>query len=184
MICNLVIPTAVCWIHLFCIHSHQYLCYSVHLQVSKVEEYWSWLEDKFIPYLYPGQWYNGNPNYTLGMVADSEPSKIISMARLRLLRIKKGQLNFFLCCKSVVNLTTRANGELYRTSPVVTRLPSITHVGQYECLGINQQSETILFYSNTGDDSPLLIWLRFSEPFVHRLIGKYTYFGLCGKHTE
>ncbi|XP_065066412.1 uncharacterized protein LOC135692255 [Rhopilema esculentum] len=57
-------------------------------QVTRVEQYWSWIEDKFIPYLFPGTWYNGDP-YMVRFVADTEPSKIISMARMRQLRVKK-----------------------------------------------------------------------------------------------
>eukprot|EP00794_Sanderia_malayensis_P008930 gene8930-9882_t len=70
--------------------------------VSKVEDYWSWLDNTFIPYLYPGKWYNGNPNWTHGFVADTEPSKIISMARMRQLRVKKNKCTIHPMFKDLV----------------------------------------------------------------------------------
>ena len=58
-----------------------------------MEQYWSWIENKFIPYLFPASWYNGDP-YMARFVADTEPSKIISMARMRQLRVKKSKFLF------------------------------------------------------------------------------------------
>ena len=65
---------------------------SLVLQVTRVEEYYNWLENTFIPYLYPGKWYNGDP-YKKQFVADNEPSRIISMARMRQLRVKRSKFS-------------------------------------------------------------------------------------------
>ena len=62
--------------------------------MTRVEEYWKWIDKTFIPYLYPGKWYNGIAPYKHQFVADTEPSKIIAMGRMRQLRVKKSMFCF------------------------------------------------------------------------------------------
>jgi len=76
-------------------------------KVTRVEEYWNWIDKTFIPYLYPNKWYNDIAPYKAQFVADTEPSKVIAMARMRQLRVKKNT-----CTKHpiFVNIVSECNG--------------------------------------------------------------------------
>ena len=63
-------------------------------RLTKDIEWLDWVEHGLVPYLFPGIWYNGNPNYNTGFVADNEPSRILAMARFRQMRVKKGKIHF------------------------------------------------------------------------------------------
>lgn len=58
------------------------------MEVSNRLDWFDWARYSVIEYLFPTGWYNGNKDYKAGFVADNEASKILAMARFRMLRAK------------------------------------------------------------------------------------------------
>lgn len=54
-------------------------------------DWFDWARYSVIEYLFPTGWYNGNKDYKAGFVADNEASKILAMARFRMLRAKNSK---------------------------------------------------------------------------------------------
>lgn len=61
-------------------------------QVSSQSAWYTWVEESLIPYLFLEKWYNDDPRYKIGFVADNEPSKVLALARFRQLRVQKSKL--------------------------------------------------------------------------------------------
>ena len=57
---------------------------------------WNWTENDLLPSLYNTKWYNGQPfEYEEGFISDKQ-TFMLGMPRLRQLRVKKGEFDFYL----------------------------------------------------------------------------------------
>ena len=64
-------------------------------KVHEIHHYWKWLNETFIPSLMPQLYYDNLTAYDKGFVADVPTAWVLSVARLRQLRIKKGTVLFW-----------------------------------------------------------------------------------------
>ncbi|XP_065658368.1 uncharacterized protein LOC100211692 isoform X4 [Hydra vulgaris] len=55
--------------------------------IASITDWWDWIMHSVVEYLFPDGWYN-NMKYEKGFAADNAASKVLSMARIRQIRVK------------------------------------------------------------------------------------------------
>ncbi|KAL9957163.1 hypothetical protein ACROYT_G038767 [Oculina patagonica] len=63
-------------------------------KVHRINDYWKWLDETFIPSLNPHTYYNDKTPYDSGFLADTPNAYLLGVARLRQLRIKKNTCEY------------------------------------------------------------------------------------------
>ncbi|KAK3717356.1 hypothetical protein QZH41_011584, partial [Actinostola sp. cb2023] len=68
-------------------------------KVSRIKDYWEWMNRTVIPSVYENKWYDDEEEYPLGFLADTPTDYILAVVRLRQLRIQKKSSR---CLRSVL----------------------------------------------------------------------------------
>ncbi|CAF4888098.1 unnamed protein product, partial [Rotaria magnacalcarata] len=56
--------------------------------ISRISEYWNWLESSFVENIRVQEWYNGQPPSNLSGYINDRSNRLIGWATMRQLRIK------------------------------------------------------------------------------------------------
>ncbi|CAF3969202.1 unnamed protein product, partial [Adineta steineri] len=70
----------------FFLNSRQINC--DYTKISKIDEYWNWLQNNFIENIRAQQWYNGEPPKNLSGFINDKSNRLIGWATMRQLRVK------------------------------------------------------------------------------------------------